>query len=175
MDLFLVACERQHIISVGFGHLPVNLLLATQGIERHDAATQWLKPAPPPRSVQRPITRMSIKSWSWVRLPQGSGSPPQWATRLCEGGDGVEKCDVVFVYIVSATSWCESQPEVMLEQISRIQQMARAKLCRMRQAPSGDYYNHQTWAKGCNVIRYVARYQVDDLKKSLPGIIHSSN
>ncbi len=63
----------------------------------------------------------------------------------------------------------------MLEQISRIQQMARAKLCRMRQAPSGDYYNHQTWAKGCNVIRYVARYQVDDLKKSLPGIIHSSN
>jgi hypothetical protein len=61
------------------------------------------------------------------------------------------------------------KPEVILEQISRIQQMERGKLCRMRRGPTGDYYNHQTWEKGGNVVRYVARDQVDDLKNAIAG------
>ncbi len=61
------------------------------------------------------------------------------------------------------------KPEVILERISRIQQMERGKLCRMRRAPTGDYYNHQTWTKGGNVVRYVARDQVNDLKKAIAG------
>ena len=47
--------------------------------------------------------------------------------------------------------------------------MERGKLCRMRQAATGDYYNHQTWEQGRNVVRYVSRAQVNDLKKALAG------
>jgi len=61
------------------------------------------------------------------------------------------------------------KPEIILQQISRIQQMERGKLCRMRRTPTGDYYNHQTWDKERNVVRYVPRNQVNDLKTAIAG------
>jgi hypothetical protein len=61
------------------------------------------------------------------------------------------------------------QPKELLQQIEQIQQMERGKLCRMRRGPKGDYYNHQTWEKGKNVVRYVPGNQLADLKKAIAG------
>lgn len=60
-------------------------------------------------------------------------------------------------------------PEKILQEMAAIQQMERGKLCRMRKAPSGHYYNHQTWEKGRNVVRYVPRHQVQNLKNAIAG------
>lgn len=61
------------------------------------------------------------------------------------------------------------EPEVLLKQIARIQDMERGKLCRMRPSPTRAYYNHQTWEKGRNIVRYVPREQVDHLQKAIAG------
>jgi hypothetical protein len=61
------------------------------------------------------------------------------------------------------------QPEVLLKEIASIQQMERGKLCRMRRAPAGNYYNHQTWEQGRNVVHYVPRDQVQSLKQAIAG------
>ena len=61
------------------------------------------------------------------------------------------------------------QPEVLLKEIANLQQMERGKLCRMRRGPKGDYYNHQTWEKGKNVVRYVPQDQVASLKHAIAG------
>jgi len=61
------------------------------------------------------------------------------------------------------------QPEVLLKEIAALQQMERGKLCRMRRGPKGDYYNHQTWEKGKNVVRYVPQDQVTSLKHAIAG------
>src|ERR1700678_76170 len=58
------------------------------------------------------------------------------------------------------------KPEGMLKQIARIQRMERGKLCSMQ---AGAYYNHQTWHNGRNVVRYVPRPRIAELKKSLAG------
>lgn len=54
-------------------------------------------------------------------------------------------------------------------QIAGIRRMERGTLCRMREGPSGPYYNHQTWKKGRNVVRYVPRDCVPDLQTALDG------
>lgn len=64
------------------------------------------------------------------------------------------------------------QPEVLLKEIAGIQQMERGKLCRMRRAPTGNYYNHQTWEQGRNVVRYVPRDQVQSLKQAIASYQH---
>jgi hypothetical protein len=61
------------------------------------------------------------------------------------------------------------QPEALLKEIASIQQMERGKLCRMRRGPNGNYYSHQTWEKGKNVVRYVPRDQVASLKEAIAG------
>ena len=60
-------------------------------------------------------------------------------------------------------------PEEILQQIEQIERMERGKLCRMRRGAKGNYYNHQTWEKGRNVVRYVPRDQVADLKQAIAG------
>lgn len=60
-------------------------------------------------------------------------------------------------------------PEMILKEMASIQQMERGKLCRMRKAPAGHYYNHQSWEKGRNVVRYVPRSQVQNLKNAIAG------
>lgn len=47
--------------------------------------------------------------------------------------------------------------------------MERGKLCAMRTGPSGTYYNHQTWDKGRNVVRYVPPDQVERVRNAIKG------
>ena len=61
------------------------------------------------------------------------------------------------------------KPAALLGQIARIQAMERGKLCRMRASPAGTYYNHQTWEKGRNVVRYVPRARMGHLQKAIAG------
>jgi hypothetical protein len=63
----------------------------------------------------------------------------------------------------------QPKPEALLQQIARIQVMERGKLCRMRARAAGAYYNHQTWEKGRNVVRYVPRHLVAHLQKAIAG------
>lgn len=58
------------------------------------------------------------------------------------------------------------KPEDLLKQIAAIQKMERGKLCRMR---DGAHYNHQTWEKGRNVVRYVPREQISHLHNAISG------
>jgi hypothetical protein len=58
------------------------------------------------------------------------------------------------------------EPKALLQQIALIQRMERGKLCRMG---AGGYYNHQTWEKGRNVVRYVARERLSDLQEAIAG------
>lgn len=54
----------------------------------------------------------------------------------------------------------------LLERMAAIERMERGKLCRMGGRP---HYNHQTWQDGKNVVRYVPKDQVDELKKDIAG------
>lgn len=63
-------------------------------------------------------------------------------------------------------------PESTLKEIAQIQTMERGKLCQIRTGPKGPYYNHQTWEKGRNVVRYVARERVSDLQAAIAGYQH---
>ena len=56
--------------------------------------------------------------------------------------------------------------EGILKRMARIQEMERGKLCRMG---AGAYYNHQTWEKGRNVVRYVPQEQAANLQKAIAG------
>jgi len=58
------------------------------------------------------------------------------------------------------------KPEALLQQIARLQWMERGKLCRMG---AGGHYNHQTWEKGRNVVRYVTRERVAQVQKAIAG------
>ena len=60
----------------------------------------------------------------------------------------------------------QPKPEAILKQIARIQRMERGKLCPMR---AGLYYNHQTWQKGRNIVRYVPRNHADELQNAITG------
>ena len=54
----------------------------------------------------------------------------------------------------------------LLERMAAIERMQRGKLCQMSGRP---HYNHQTWQNGRNVVRYVPKDQVDELKKDIAG------
>jgi hypothetical protein len=60
----------------------------------------------------------------------------------------------------------KSKPETLLKQMARIQWMERGKLCQMG---AGAFYNHQTWQQGRNVVRYVSRPRVAQLRKAIAG------
>jgi len=62
-----------------------------------------------------------------------------------------------------------STSELILKEIAQIQSMERGKLCQIGQGPTGAYYNHQTWEKGRNVVRYVARHRVPALQTAIAG------
>ena len=63
----------------------------------------------------------------------------------------------------------KSSPEKILEQIRKIRQMERGKLCPMR---DGRYYNHQTWQSGRNIVQYVPADQVSSLQEALANYQH---
>jgi len=58
-------------------------------------------------------------------------------------------------------------PEQLLREIADISRMERGALCRMRTGPRGPYFNHQTWEKGRNVVRYVPKDRVADLRAAI--------
>jgi hypothetical protein len=58
-------------------------------------------------------------------------------------------------------------PQKLLRELASIPRMERGKLCRMREGPSGPYFNHQTWENGRNVVRYVPREQVAALQHAI--------
>ena len=54
----------------------------------------------------------------------------------------------------------------LLERMAGIERMERGKLCQMGGRP---HYNHQTWRDGKNVVRYVPKEEVAELKKDIAG------
>ena len=54
----------------------------------------------------------------------------------------------------------------LLERMAGIERMERGKLCQMGGRP---HYNHQTWQDGRNVVRYVPKGEVTELKKDIAG------
>jgi hypothetical protein len=54
----------------------------------------------------------------------------------------------------------------LFERMAKIERMERGKLCPMGGRP---HYNHQTWQDGRNVVRYVPKDEVSDLKKDIAG------
>ena len=54
----------------------------------------------------------------------------------------------------------------LLERMADIERMERGKLC---QLSGRSHYNHQTWREGRNEVRYVAKAEVEDLKKDIAG------
>ena len=56
--------------------------------------------------------------------------------------------------------------EDLLRRMGGIKRMERGKLCRMSGRP---HYNHQTWHKGRNVVRYVSSEYVAPLQEAIDG------
>lgn len=54
----------------------------------------------------------------------------------------------------------------LLEKMAQIERMERGKLCRMGGRP---HYNHQTWEKGKNVVRYVPVRETGFLEEAIDG------
>jgi hypothetical protein len=57
-------------------------------------------------------------------------------------------------------------PQVLLKEIAAIRAMERGSLSRMR---SGPYFNHQTWQKGRNRVRYVPKSELPALRDAIAG------
>ena len=60
-------------------------------------------------------------------------------------------------------------PQEILRDIARIPRMERGALCRMREGANGPYFNHQTWEKGRNVVRYVPRDRAAAIREAIAG------
>jgi hypothetical protein len=54
----------------------------------------------------------------------------------------------------------------LLKEIAAIRSMERGTLCRMR---SGPYFNHQTWLRGRNLVRYVPKSELAALRTAIAG------
>lgn len=54
----------------------------------------------------------------------------------------------------------------ILEKMGQIEGMERGKICRMT---GRKHCNHQTWASGKNIVRYVCEGELDDLQKAITG------
>jgi hypothetical protein len=54
----------------------------------------------------------------------------------------------------------------IVEKIGQIEGMERGKICRMT---GRTHCNHQTWASGKNVVKYVREEELDELQKAITG------
>ena len=59
-----------------------------------------------------------------------------------------------------------STPKSILDQMAKIQRMERGKICPMQ---GGLFFNHQSWEKGKNVVRYVPATDAPTIRKSIEG------
>jgi hypothetical protein len=57
-------------------------------------------------------------------------------------------------------------PQALLKKMAAIRSMERGTLCRMR---SGPYFNHQTWERGRNRVRYVSHSELSALRTAIAG------
>ena len=57
-------------------------------------------------------------------------------------------------------------PKDILKEIARIDTMERGSLCKMK---AGPYFNHQTWSKGRNQVRYVPAAELTAMRKAIAG------
>ena len=57
-------------------------------------------------------------------------------------------------------------PQALLKEIATLRSMERGTLCRMG---AGPYYNHQTWQKGRNCVRYVPTTERAALRDAIAG------
>ena len=62
-----------------------------------------------------------------------------------------------------------TNPNSLLKEIAKIQQMERGKISVIRETAEGCFYNHQTWENGKNVSRYVPCDQVTALQQAING------
>jgi hypothetical protein len=62
-----------------------------------------------------------------------------------------------------------TNPNSLLKEIAKIQQMERGKISVIRKTLEGCFYNHQTWENGQNVSRYVPCDQVTALQEAIDG------
>ena len=62
------------------------------------------------------------------------------------------------------------KPEEILSEIAQIHRMAKGKLCVMRRAKTGrEYYSHQSWENGRNVVRYIPSGKAESLTEAIEG------
>ena len=59
-----------------------------------------------------------------------------------------------------------STPKLILDRMAKIPRMERGAICPMQ---GGRFFNHQSWEKGRNVVRYVPAADVPALRKSIAG------
>ena len=57
-------------------------------------------------------------------------------------------------------------PQDLLKEIAALRSMERGTLCRMG---TGPYFNHQTWQKGRNCVRYVPATERAVLRDAIAG------
>ena len=63
----------------------------------------------------------------------------------------------------------KSNPQSVLHDLAQIQRLERGTLSVIRQGPAGPYYNHQCYAEGRNVSRYVPLQQVGEIQEAIDG------
>lgn len=63
----------------------------------------------------------------------------------------------------------KKSPEILLQEMSKIQRMERGKLSIMRETASGPFYKLQAREKGRNVTRYVPREQAPAVQEAIEG------
>jgi len=63
----------------------------------------------------------------------------------------------------------KTKQALLREAMRTIRRMERGTLCRLRQGPSGAYFNHQSWEQGRNRVRYVPAAQVPALREAIAG------
>lgn len=54
----------------------------------------------------------------------------------------------------------------ILVQLSEITDMERGKVCKLKGRKG---YNHQTWQKGRNTVKYIRNEDVDDIEQAIRG------
>jgi hypothetical protein len=63
----------------------------------------------------------------------------------------------------------KTKQALLLEAIGKIRLMERGTLCLIRKGPSASYYNHQSWERGRNRVRYVPAAQLAALREAMAG------
>ena len=78
-------------------------------------------------------------------------------------------CGKVYIKLDTTRMNDQKTPQLLLQEMAKIQQLERGKICIARQGADGPFYNHQSWENGKNVSRYIPRDQVPVLQEAIDG------